>query len=128
MSADTFPGVVEIKAFVPAKDFALSVAFYQDLGFTLASNEDGIAYFFCGESSFLLQDFYVQTHAENFMMHLLVDDALAWWDRVQAQRLTERYAVQTTPPAERPWGMVDFTLTDPTGVLWRIAHNIPRRG
>ena len=29
--------ITEIKAFVPAKDFALSKQFYQDLGFTLAS-------------------------------------------------------------------------------------------
>ncbi|MGF6345535.1 VOC family protein [Variovorax sp. W2I14] len=120
--------VVEIKAFVPAKDFALSCDFYRDLGFTMASNEDGIAYFLHGNSSFLLQQFYEQRHAENFMMHLLVDDAHAWWARVRAQRLAERYGVSTTPPAERPWGMVDFTLTDPSGVLWRIAHNIPRRG
>ena len=29
---------VEIKAFVPAKDFELSKKFYQDLGFTMASS------------------------------------------------------------------------------------------
>ena len=27
------------------------------------------------------------------------------------------------PPDERPWGMRDFTIADPTGVLWRIAQN-----
>jgi len=48
---------VEIKAFVPARDFALSLEFYQALGFKLASVFDGIAYLHCGESSFLLQDF-----------------------------------------------------------------------
>jgi predicted lactoylglutathione lyase len=35
--------VTEIKAFVPAKDFALSKRFYQDLGFTLASDGGGVA-------------------------------------------------------------------------------------
>ena len=49
---------VEIKAFVPARDFALSLEFYQALGFTLAS-------------------------------------------------------------------VRDFVLFDPTGVLWRIAQNLP---
>lgn len=33
-----------------------------------------------------------------------------------------------TPPAEQPWGMVDFVLTDPSGVMWRIAHNLPPLG
>jgi uncharacterized glyoxalase superfamily protein PhnB len=30
------------------------------------------------------------------------------------------------PPADRPWGMRDFVIVDPTGVLWRIAQNIPK--
>jgi hypothetical protein len=37
-------------------DFTLSKQFYQDLGFTLASDGDGVAYFHLGNASFLLQD------------------------------------------------------------------------
>ncbi|NDD24981.1 MAG: glyoxalase, partial [Betaproteobacteria bacterium] len=51
--------VTEIKAFVPAKNFELSKQFYLDMGFTLASDEDGIAYFHFGNASFLLQDYFV---------------------------------------------------------------------
>ena len=47
--------VTEIKAFVPSKNFALSKQFYQDLGFTLASEGGGVAYFHFGHVSFLLQ-------------------------------------------------------------------------
>jgi len=36
--------ITEIKAFVPSKNFGLSKQFYQDLGFTMASDDDGIAY------------------------------------------------------------------------------------
>lgn len=25
---------------------------------------------------------------------------------------------------QQPWRMLDFTLTDPSGVLWRIAQNL----
>src|SRR5262249_250695 len=35
---------VEIKAFVPARDFALSKQFYQDLGFTIAWSDADLAY------------------------------------------------------------------------------------
>jgi hypothetical protein len=35
---------VEAKAFVPARDFALSKQFYQDLGFVLAWSSDDLAY------------------------------------------------------------------------------------
>ena len=37
--------VTEIKAFVPSKNFELSKQFYKDLGFTMASEGGGIAYF-----------------------------------------------------------------------------------
>jgi hypothetical protein len=35
--------VVELKACVRAKDFALSKRFYRDLGFTFASDVEGVA-------------------------------------------------------------------------------------
>ena len=118
---------VEIKAFVPARDFELSRRFYADAGFEEKSNSDGVAYFAAGECSFLLQRFYQQAHAETFMMHLLVEDADAWHARLVEQDIVGRYRahhVRMTTPADRPWRMRDFQLTDPSGVLWRIAHNI----
>lgn len=115
---------VEIKAFVPARDFALSKRFYEDLGFTVAWSSDDLAYLHAGSSSFLLQNFYLPAHAENFMMHLLVPDVAAWWQRVEAQQLATRYGVRTAPPADRPWRIRDFVITDPSGVLWRIGQNI----
>lgn len=115
---------VELKVFVPARDFDLSRRFYADLGFTQASNEEGVAYFRHGNNSFLLQDFYDPGLANNLMLHLLVDDALAWHRHIQVSRFVERYSVALGEPAEQPWGMLDFTLTDPSGVLWRMAQNI----
>ena len=115
---------VEIKAFVPAKDFDLSRRFYTDLGFTEAWASEDMAYFHAGNSSFLLQKFYVKEHAENFMMHLLVKDVEAWWQLVESRQLGKKYGVRVNPPEDRPWGMRDFTIDDPTGVLWRIGQNI----
>ena len=117
--------VIEIKAFVPARDFSRSMAFYEALGFTRASVNDGIAYFHCGEASFLLQDFYVREHAENFQMHLQVEDVDAW--HVVAKAVAERFDVRIGEPEDRPWAMRDFVLFDPSGVLWRVAQNIPRQ-
>ena len=42
---------IEIKAFVPAKDFELSKRFYQDLGFIVAWSSDGLAYIRHGNTS-----------------------------------------------------------------------------
>jgi catechol 2,3-dioxygenase-like lactoylglutathione lyase family enzyme len=66
--------VTEIKAFVPARDFELSKQFYKDLGFTMASDGGGVAYFHFGDASFLLLDSYEKALAENLVMHLLVED------------------------------------------------------
>jgi catechol 2,3-dioxygenase-like lactoylglutathione lyase family enzyme len=115
---------VEIKAFVPARDFALSLRFYVDLGFTIAWQSDDLACLHVDGCSFLLQRFYVKEHADNFMMHLVVPDVEAWWQHVVAQDIAVRYRVRALPPEDRPWGLRDFVIDDPTGVLWRIGQEI----
>jgi catechol 2,3-dioxygenase-like lactoylglutathione lyase family enzyme len=60
--------VIDLKAFVPTKDLAMSRQFYTDLGFKQNWANDQIAEFQVGSFRFLLQPFYVQQHAENFMM------------------------------------------------------------
>jgi catechol 2,3-dioxygenase-like lactoylglutathione lyase family enzyme len=118
--------IVEIKAFVPARDFALSKQFYQDLGFILAWSSEGLAYFHHGDSSFLLQNFYNKDHADN--LHLLVKSVEAWWQHVQSQGLAAKYGVRAEPPEDRPWGIRDFVLDDPAGDLWRTGQNIKETG
>jgi uncharacterized glyoxalase superfamily protein PhnB len=115
--------ITEIKAFVPAKNFDLSKQFYKDLGFTMASEGGGVAYFHFDHVSFLLQDFCAEGLAENFMMHILVQDVDAWWNRVQESGVIAKYNVKVTSIESQPWRMRDFCLTDPSGVLWRIGQN-----
>jgi len=115
---------VNIKAYVPAKDFELSKRFYADLGFELGWSSDDLAYFHADESGFLLQRFYIKEHADNFMMHMLVEDVESWWCQVSSKQLDTKYGVRVSPPADRPWGIRDFIVDDPTGVLWRIGQSI----
>ena len=115
--------VAEIKAFVPSKDFELSKRFYQDIGFTKASDSSGVAYFLHDEASFLLQDFYVEDLANNLMMHLLVEDVDAWWNQIREADIAGKYGVKITEVQQQPWRMRDFVLIDPSGVMWRIGQN-----
>jgi hypothetical protein len=115
---------VELKAFVPAKDFNLCKNFYQDLGFTKASDAEGIAYFHQGSCSFLLQDFYDKSLAENLMMHLLVEDINAWHEAIKQNNIAQKYQVEVSDVVSQPWGMLDFIIRDPSSVLWRIGQNI----
>jgi len=118
----TVPRVTDLKAFVPARDLALSRQFYLDLGFTEKWGNDEVCELELGGFRFLLQNFYVEEHAENFMMHLMVEDADEWWERIKALRLAEKYSLyMAKPPTLQPWGLRVLYLTDPTGVLWHIA-------
>jgi uncharacterized glyoxalase superfamily protein PhnB len=117
-------GAVEIKAFVPAKDFALSKRFYEELGFESPWSDDTLAYMRLGDTAFFLQNFYVAEHAGNFMMHLIVQDVESWWARLQQADIAVRYGVRTVAPQDQPWRQRDFVLCDPSGVAWRIAQNI----
>lgn len=116
---------VEIKAFVPASDFSQSKAFYLALGFEIPWSSDDLAYVRLGPTSFLLQAFDHPEFIRNFQMHLLVEDVDAWHAQVVACGATARFGVKLGEPQDQPWGMRDFTLFDPSGVLWRFAQNIP---
>jgi len=85
---------------------------------------DDLAYLRHGTTAFLLSQFYLREHAENFVMHLLVANADDWHRNVEASGVVDRFSVRLSPPDDRPWGLRDFTLIDPTGVLWRIGHVI----
>ncbi len=124
MTTEPNLNVTEIKAFVPAKDFEFSKQFYKDIGFTLASEGGGVAYFRFGNSSFLLSDFYEEGLAGNLMMHLLVQDVDAWWAHIAASNVVETYGLKIWDIELQPWRMRDFCMTDPTGVLWRIGQNV----
>src|SRR5436190_22608693 len=61
------PKVLDIKAFVPAKDLALSIQFYSDLGFKTNWSSSDAAEMEIGSCRFVLERFYVKEHASNFM-------------------------------------------------------------
>ena len=83
-----------------------------------------VAYFHHGNSSFLLQDFCVEDHIKNFMMHLLVENVDDWHQRITESGLANKYKVEVSAVELQPWRMRDFTLVDPSGVLRRIAENV----
>ncbi|MDP3288015.1 MAG: glyoxalase, partial [Methyloversatilis sp.] len=86
--------------------------------------DDRLAYVRHGHTSFLLQAFDEPAFARQFQMHLLVADVDAWHAHLVSAAIARRFAVVIGRPEDRPWGMRDFELPDPSGVLWRIAQNL----
>ena len=120
--SDLVGSVKALRPFVPAKDFAISKQFYADLGFRVEPLGDSIAAMHLGSYSFLLQDFYVEEWANNFVLHMFVDDLDAWWEHVSSLNLDSRYGVKSPrAPKLQSWGLTVAYMFDPAGVLWHIA-------
>jgi hypothetical protein len=116
-------GIVSLRPFVPAKDFQTSKRFYIDLGFEVTALGDKIAHVGIGTFAFLLQDYFVQEWADNFVMHMMVTNLDQWWATVSRLNLETRYAVRAPrPPKLEPWGLRVAYLFDPSGILWHLAE------
>jgi len=119
-------GVIDLRAFLPAKDFQQSLRFYQAFGFEADMLGEKMAHMqLCSGGrafAFLLTDFYAQEFAENLMMHLMVEDLDAWWRHIDAQQLDKVFGVGAPrPPKLENWGLRVSYVFDPAGVLWHVA-------
>jgi hypothetical protein len=128
-ATDLAAGVVALRPFVPAEDFATSRRFYEVLGFREESLGEDVAELHLGAYSFLLQNFYVADWADNFMMHVLLDDLSAWWKEVEPLDLANGFGVTApTPPKLQPWGLTVAYVFDPSSVLWHFAQVLGKDG
>jgi hypothetical protein len=114
--------VEALRPMVPAKDFEVSRRFYVDLGFQPEVRvPDRLIEMHLGSYSFMLQNYYVQQWADNFVMHMDVTDVRTWWDHIVGLDLPNRYGVKTLAPQDEGWALVAGVI-DPSGVLWRISQ------
>ena len=120
-------GTEVARPFLPTKDFEQSKAFYEALGFEKLLDGE-VAIFKAGSSSFILQRYFVEEWAANFMMQLMVDDLDAWWARIQALDLPGRFGTRLREPRMEPWGLREVHVIDPAGVLWHVAERRPGAG
>lgn len=111
-----------LRPFIPAKDFAVSRAFYKDLGAKELWTSDDMVLLELGDSQFYLQDAYVKAWAENTMLFLNVPELEQCWDELQALDLVNRYpGIRWKKPTDYDWGLREIHLIDPAGVLWHFA-------
>ena len=117
-----FTGTELARPFLPAKDFELSKRFYEALGFEKVLDSE-VAIFKVASGGFILQRYYQEEWANNFMMQLMVDDLDAWWTHIETLDLTTRFGIPPPkPPAMQPWGLRVAYVVDPSGVLWHICQ------
>jgi DNA-binding NarL/FixJ family response regulator len=130
---------LEIKAFVPARDFALAQRFYRSLGFEIPWHDEHLAYVRHGSTSFLLQHYDEPAFCASFQMHLLVSDVVlprmsgpalaeAVQERIPAMRTlfaTSRGIEEIERQGLRPEDVLRLDRTvDPRRVLQRIRESL----
>jgi hypothetical protein len=122
-SNDLSSTVTAMRPFVPAKNFEVSKRFYADLGFRVEPLGDTLAEMHLGIHSFLLQDYYVEDWAGNFVMHMLVTNLGRWWKHLASLDLASHYGVESPrEPKLQSWGLIVAYVFDPSGVLWHVAE------
>lgn len=95
-----------IRAFIGAKDFEISRAFYNDLGFEESILSKNMSYFKIDETlGFYLQDAYIKDWIDNTMIFLEVNDVDVYWQELQNLGLHHKYkGVRLTPIKHDVWG------------------------
>lgn len=120
---DAADPILALRPFVPARDYDLSVRFYEALGFVPTHRDDDVTILKLGSFSFILQNHYVAAFAENCMIQILVRDADAWWAKADPFRLVADFGVKLPKaPAMQSWGLKVGFVYDPSGVLWHLAE------
>lgn len=109
--------IVDLKAYVPARDFDESKRFYQALGFHMSEGWGGTADFELNGHCFRLQNYYNKDWAENFMFVMGVTDIEAWHQRAKELVDSGAYANVRFSAPEPVGGALVLHIWDPCGVL-----------
>ncbi len=111
------------RAFLPTKDFDQSIDFYTRMGWATAYRDQSLALMELGASRFFLQKAYVDDWAKNTMLHLVVLDAKAWFDKATAVKAEGGFdTVKIRPTHREPYGATVTHVIDPAGVLLHFAQ------
>jgi uncharacterized glyoxalase superfamily protein PhnB len=112
--------MVDVTPSLPVANMPEAVSFYEAAGFEVRTYDDGFAFVRYSDSSVfdldLIADFDPATNHAG--CYLIVDDPDAWHARLTAACLS------VSPIQDEPWGMLEFTLTDPSGNRLRIGRSV----
>ena len=111
-----------IRAFIGAKNYELSRAFYRDFGFNENIISPNMSYFNTEDFGFYLQNYYTKEWIDNTMLFMEVENVNQFWNDLVKCNLTEKYdTVKIVPIRQLDWGKECF-VHDPAGNLWHFGQ------
>ncbi len=117
------PEISEQRLFLPAKDYQRSVDFYRRLGWATLYEAHDLTLMSLGASKFFVQNAWVEDWAHNTMVHLVVDDAAAWYGTVKRVQIEGGFTeVKVKAPQREAYGALATHVIDPAGVLLFFAQ------
>ena len=115
--------VSDVRPFIGAKDFDISRAFYEALGWTTDYLDDQLALMTNGAQRLYLQRYYQKDWLENTMLHLTVADAAACHAQIAAVLEKGRFGDARVAPLQyQEYGALVTYVWDPAGVLLHLAE------
>lgn len=109
-------------AIVPANDMAASTAFYRRLGLVVESDYGHYRILADARGWHLhltyVADWPPHIEANPLGLYLYVEDVDAVADSVR------ELIIEPGAPHNKPWGMYEFSVSDPTGVLVRVGRPV----
>ena len=116
--------ILQIRTFVPSKDFETSKQFYKDLGLEILWENEELAEIGTPSQNFFLQDYYQEEWANNFMLQMFVDDLDELYKK--AEPLVQKYADTKIKPIFKAEYGRTFHLIGPAGELWHLTEAIDK--
>jgi uncharacterized glyoxalase superfamily protein PhnB len=114
-------GGIDVTPTLPVSDMAAATRFYETAGFEVERYDDGFAFVHLDDQSAFDLDLKPDTDpaTNGAGCYIIVRDVGGWHQRLLAAGLA------VTPVEDTPWGMHEFTLTDPSGNHIRVGKSTP---
>jgi len=112
-------GGVDVTPTFPVADMDAAIRFYEAAGFEVDPYDEGFAFVRFRDQSVFDIDLKPATDpsTNGAGCYVIIDDVDGWHDRLVAAGLP------VTAVEDMPWGMHEFTLTDPNGTRIRIGRS-----
>ena len=112
-------GGFDVTPTLPVSNMDDAIRFYESIGFDIERYDDGFAFVRLGDQSVF--DLHLASSMDPSANHagcyVITADADEWHRRFVSA------GVSVTSIEEMPWGMREFTLTDPSGNNVRVGRN-----
>ena len=113
-------GGIVVTPTLPVTDMAQAIGFYESAGFDVEPYDDGFAFVQLNDQSAFNLNLHpaVDPPTNGAGCYIVTDDVDGWHDQLVAAGLS------VTAAEDMPWGMHEFTLSDPSGNHIRVGCNV----